>query len=245
LGAFRALETAIARCLCRAILLAIAALMCASLAANAAPLRIVAIGASNTHGWYLGNQGAYPAQLQTLLRAKGIDAEVINAGVPFDTTAMMLRRIDKDVPNGTDIAILQPGGNDRRRFFGTKEQRAANIAEMERRLRARGIKVLVYDDDAIAAVPVGSMNCYAVVLDLDLLATARIPHCPAGLQRDPRLRLWRAWMPPLCDLHSVNDDEYIIAVALDYHVGRCLIHVAHPGHLSFRTIRRYHTADPM
>jgi acyl-CoA thioesterase-1 len=82
------------------------------------PVRIVAIGASNTHGWYVGNQGAYPAQLQTLLRAKGIEAQVINAGVPFDTTAMMLRRIDKDVPNGTDIAILQPGGNDRR-FFST------------------------------------------------------------------------------------------------------------------------------
>jgi acyl-CoA thioesterase-1 len=135
-----ALEAAIARCL------AIAVLMCASLAANAAPVRIVAIGASNTHGWYVGNQGAYPAKLQTLLRAKRIDAQVINAGVPFDTTAMMLRRIDKDVPNGTDIAILQPGGNDRR-FFGTMQQRAANIAEMERRLRARGIKVIVYDDE--------------------------------------------------------------------------------------------------
>jgi acyl-CoA thioesterase-1 len=69
------------------------------------------------------------------------------AGVPFDITAMMLRRIDKDVPNGTDIAIQQPGGNDRR-FFGTKEQRVANIAEMERRLRARGIKVIVYDDES-------------------------------------------------------------------------------------------------
>jgi acyl-CoA thioesterase I len=146
LRAVRALETAIARCLCRAVPLAIAALMYASVAANAAPLRIVAVGASNTHGWYVGNQGAYPAQLHTLLRAKGIDAEVINAGVPFDTTAMMLRRIDKDMPNGTDIAIVQPGGNDRR-FFGTKEQRAANIAEMERRLQARGIKVIVYDDE--------------------------------------------------------------------------------------------------
>ena len=101
--AVRALETAIAHCLGRAVLLAIAALMCAGVAANAAPLRIVAIGASNTHGWYVGNRGAYPAQLQALLRAKGIDAEVTNAGVPFDTTAMMLRRIDKDVPNGTDM----------------------------------------------------------------------------------------------------------------------------------------------
>ncbi len=123
-----------------------AVLMYASLGANAAPLRIVAIGASNTHGWYVGNRGAYPAQLQVLLRAKGIDAEVTNAGVPFETTGMMLRRIDKDVPSGTDIAILDPGGNDRR-FFGTKEQRAANIAEMERRLRARSISVLVYDEE--------------------------------------------------------------------------------------------------
>lgn len=139
------LETAIASCLARAALLA-AAFLCASIDANAVPLRVVAIGASNTHGWYVGNQGAYPAQLQALLQAKGIDAQVTNAGVPFDTTAMMLRRIDKDVPNGTDIAILQPGGNDLR-FFGTKQQRAANIAEMERRLRARSIKVIVYDEE--------------------------------------------------------------------------------------------------
>jgi lysophospholipase L1-like esterase len=61
----------------------------ASIGAQAAPLRIVAIGASNTHGWYVGNQGAYPAQLQVLLRAKGIDAQITNAGVPFETTGMM------------------------------------------------------------------------------------------------------------------------------------------------------------
>ena len=115
------------------------------MAANAAPVRIVAIGASNTHGWYIGNQGAYPAQLQDLLRARGTDARITNAGVPFETTAMMLRRIDRDVPNGTDIVIVQPGSNDQR-FFGTLQQRAANVAEMARRLRARFIKVIVYDE---------------------------------------------------------------------------------------------------
>ena len=118
----------------------------ASIGAQAAPVRIVAIGASNTHGWYIGNAGAYPAQLQALLRAKQIDAQVTNAGVPFDTTAMMLRRLDREVPDGTEIVILQPGANDRR-FLGTREQRAANIVEIERRLRARGIKVVVYDDE--------------------------------------------------------------------------------------------------
>src|SRR3954454_12745424 len=109
-------------------------------------LRIVAIGASNTQGFYIGGEVAYPALLQGLLKQKDIDAEVINAGVPFDTTAAMLERIDSDVPKGTDIVILQPGANDRR-FFVSREQRAANIAEMERRLRARGITVVVYDEE--------------------------------------------------------------------------------------------------
>jgi acyl-CoA thioesterase-1 len=113
---------------------------------DAAPLRIVAIGASNTHGWYIGKQAAYPAQLQALLKAKGIDAQVTNAGVPFETTAAMLQRIDTDVPRGTDLVILQPGANDLR-FFGTKEKRAANISAMVQRLRARSIKVVVYDDE--------------------------------------------------------------------------------------------------
>jgi acyl-CoA thioesterase I len=128
-----------------AALLAFSTFISGSLAVNAAPLRIVAIGASNTHGWYVGNQGAYPAQLQALLRAKGIDAQVTNAGVPFETTGLMLRRIDRDVPDGTDIVILEPGGNDRR-FFVPPEWRALNIAEMERRLHSRSINVIVYDE---------------------------------------------------------------------------------------------------
>jgi acyl-CoA thioesterase-1 len=118
----------------------------ATIPTDAATVRIVAIGASNTHGWYVGNRGAYPAKLQELLREKGIDAQVANAGVPLDTTAGMLNRIDSDVPNGTDIVILQPGANDLR-FFGTRDQRAANIASMEQRLRDRSIEVIVYDED--------------------------------------------------------------------------------------------------
>jgi acyl-CoA thioesterase I len=90
----------------RAILFAVIVFLSEMTAVAAAPLRIVAIGASNTQGWYVGNQGAYPAKLQALLKAKGIDAQVINAGVPFDTTAGMLKRIDSDVSTGTDIVIV-------------------------------------------------------------------------------------------------------------------------------------------
>jgi hypothetical protein len=56
-------------------------------------------------------------------------AQLANAGVPFEMTGMMLRRIDRDVPD--------KGHRDDRR---SSQWRAANIAEMERRLKARSIR---------------------------------------------------------------------------------------------------------
>jgi acyl-CoA thioesterase I len=125
---------------------ALLALWAVATDAFAAPIIIVAVGASNTSGWGVPDGSAYPEQLQVLLRAKGVDAHVINAGRPLDTTAGMLSRIDQSVPNGTRIAILQPGGNDLR-FLGSREQRSANIAAMASRLRARNILVIVFDPE--------------------------------------------------------------------------------------------------
>src|SRR5260370_3111908 len=92
----------------RAIFFAVIVFLSEMTAVAAAPLRIVAIGASNTQGWYVGNQGAYPAKLHALLKAKWIDAQVINAGVPFDTTTAILKRIDRDDPSVTLIVMFQP-----------------------------------------------------------------------------------------------------------------------------------------
>jgi hypothetical protein len=66
--------------------------------AEATTLNIVAVGASNTSGWSVGAESAYPAQLQALLRKDGIDANVPNAGVLGDVTAGMLGRLDAAVP---------------------------------------------------------------------------------------------------------------------------------------------------
>jgi len=139
--------------------------------ADAAPLRIVAVGASNTSGWLISEQSAYPAVLQGMLKEKGIEAQITNAGVPFDTTSKMLARIDSAVPEGTQIVILQPGGNDLR-FFGSREQRSANIATMTRRLQARSIQVIVYDEeipwkyvfDGIHLTPAGHRMIAAALL---------------------------------------------------------------------------------
>ena len=110
------------------------------------PLRIVVIGASNTSGWGVGTTNAFPARLEALLRAKGYDAHVVNAGVPFETTVGMLERIDADVPDGTDLVILQPGSNDKR-FVWALPSRPANIEAMVKRLTERRIKVIVFDPD--------------------------------------------------------------------------------------------------
>ena len=116
--------------------------------ARAQTVTIVALGASNTEGKGRGltNMGvpreqAYPAQLERLLRARGINARVLNAGVAGDTTAGMLARLDAAVPTGTTLLILQPGGHDARRGVGGNEQ--TNVAEIERRMQARGIPVIV------------------------------------------------------------------------------------------------------
>jgi len=111
-------------------------------------MNIVALGASNTSGWGVGSRNAYPTQLEVMLKARGYDAHIANAGVNFDTTSGMLRRLDSAVPAGTSIVILNPGGNDLR-FFGSKEQRAANIAAIVARLHARHIKVIVFENTIV------------------------------------------------------------------------------------------------
>ena len=112
--------------------------------AQPATVNVVAIGASNTWGWGVSRHNAYPEQLQELLKTAGYNAHVVNAGVVLDTTAGMLRRVDAAVPDGTHVVILQPGGNDAR-FLRSKEQRAANIDTMVKRLSARKIPSIVYD----------------------------------------------------------------------------------------------------
>jgi acyl-CoA thioesterase-1 len=109
---------------------------------------IVALGASNTEGRGRGrfNGGvdraqAFPAQLQAMLRAQGVNARVTNAGIAGDTTGGMLARLGRAVPKGTKLVILQPGGNDARRGVDPGEA-AANVAEIKRRLAEQGIPVI-------------------------------------------------------------------------------------------------------
>ena len=125
------------------ILMAISSLVSAS--ADAAT--IVALGASNTYGKGVARNQAYPAQLEAILRAKGANVRVVNAGINGDTTEGMLRRLDRVVANGTSAVILQPGGNDRRK--GSPDR----TSEIQSRLKARGIPVIMIANGTFRGLP--------------------------------------------------------------------------------------------
>jgi acyl-CoA thioesterase-1 len=133
----------------RLVILAVAMMISGGTACAAAI--VVALGASNTYGKGVGRNEAYPAQLEALLRADGHQSRVVNAGINGDTTGGMLRRLDRAVPKGTAVVIVQPGGNDRRK--GIEGDRAGNIAAIEQRLRARGIKVIVAENGMTRRLP--------------------------------------------------------------------------------------------
>ena len=130
--------------------------LCGFLSA-AAQAQVVTLGASNTAGKGVAPQEAYPAQLEAMLRAKGYNGHVVNAGLNGDTTAGMLARLDSAVPNGTRVVILQPGGNDfvRRRggLGGGSEARAENVEQIVSRLRSRGVQVIMLENQTLGAVP--------------------------------------------------------------------------------------------
>ncbi|MGH6741226.1 MAG: GDSL-type esterase/lipase family protein [Bradyrhizobium sp.] len=108
---------------------------------------VVALGASNTFGKGVARGQAYPAQLEALLRTRGLGVHVINAGVNGDTTGGMLARLDRVVPKGTSVVILQPGGNDRRKLSGD------NTPAIQSRLSAKGIKVVMLPNGMFRGLP--------------------------------------------------------------------------------------------
>lgn len=131
--------------LCQIILLGAFGVFSALGAAEATT--VVALGASNTFGKGVSRSQSYPAQLETLLRAKGLNIRVINAGVNGDTTGSMLARLDRVVPKGTSVVILQPGGNDRRKLA------ADNTPAIQSRLSAMGIKVVMLPNGMLHGLP--------------------------------------------------------------------------------------------
>jgi hypothetical protein len=88
-------------------ILSIALLAFLTLSFAPAAAQVVALGASNTEGRGVAGSAAWPAQLERMLRAKGYNVQVKNAGVSGDDTRRMLGRLNSTVPEGTRVVILE------------------------------------------------------------------------------------------------------------------------------------------
>jgi acyl-CoA thioesterase-1 len=106
------------------------------------PVKIVVLGDSLSAGYGLGAKDAFPAKLDKALKAKGVAATVINAGVSGDTASGGLDRLDWSVPPGSDAVIVELGANDMLRGIDPKITKAA-LAKILDRLAARHIPVLL------------------------------------------------------------------------------------------------------
>jgi acyl-CoA thioesterase-1 len=148
---------------------------------QAAAASIVALGSSNTYGRGVARAEAYPAQLEALLRARGYAVQVINAGINGDTIAAMLGRIDAAVPSGTSIVILQPGGNDRRKGEGAAS--AGNIATIEARLSARGIRLIMLPNAMLHRFPHQGDGQHLTAEGYRMLAETLLPQVMAAMRR--------------------------------------------------------------
>ena len=128
----------------RAWLLALLALATAGLSAGsrAESLRILMLGDSLTAGYGLASRDGLPARLEAALRARGLDAGVIDAGVSGDTTAGGLARLEWALADRPHAVIVALGANDALRAIDPAVARS-NLDRLLAALSERGLPVLL------------------------------------------------------------------------------------------------------
>jgi len=106
---------------------------------------ILAFGDSLFAGYNLQEDEGYPEQLQAALRARGINARVIDGAVSGDTTAAGAQRIGfllDQQAQAPDLALVELGGNDMLRALSPDQTRANLVAILDE-LASRDIPVLL------------------------------------------------------------------------------------------------------
>lgn len=90
-----------------------------------ASVRILCLGGSTTYSEYVSRpEESYPAQLEAYLRAKGYDAEVVNAGCGYYTSAECLGSLCfLGAYTAPDIVIIHTGLNDMEPLLSPREYR--------------------------------------------------------------------------------------------------------------------------
>jgi len=112
-----------------------------SVAAEGKPVTILAFGDSLVAGLGLGSRDGFTARLEAALKAKGVEARVVNAGLSGDTSAGGVARLDWALEPKPDFAIVELGANDGLRGLDPAQTRA-NLDAILTKLKAKGVPLL-------------------------------------------------------------------------------------------------------
>jgi acyl-CoA thioesterase I len=131
---------------------------------------------------------SFPSLLQKRLLASGYSATITNAGVPGDTTAGGLRRIDALLAQKPQLLILALGANDGLRGVDVKTI-ARNLDEMIARAKEQQLRVLLC---GMALPPVLGLQYVrefsAAFLDLSRARSVPlVPFLLEGVALDPEM----------------------------------------------------------
>lgn len=106
------------------------------------PMRMAVLGDSLTAGFGLPASSAFPVRLQKALKERGIETDIVNAGVSGDTASGGRDRLEWSIPQGTEAVIVELGANDALRGIDPNVTRGA-LEDIVRKLKARNIAVLL------------------------------------------------------------------------------------------------------
>lgn len=120
----------------------IAALLMAGTTADAATVKILALGTSLTQGLGVPPGLDLTAVLEARLKASGYDVKLINAGVSGDTSAGGLARLDWSLADHPQAAIIELGSNDALRGQSPSETEK-NLAAILARLKSEHVSILL------------------------------------------------------------------------------------------------------
>lgn len=106
---------------------------------------ILAFGDSLLAGYGLHDGESYPAKLEAALRARGINARIVNAGISGETTGQGLARLRGVLdaqPIAPELVVISLGANDMLQSLPPAETRA-NLSAILELLKARGTRVVL------------------------------------------------------------------------------------------------------
>jgi acyl-CoA thioesterase I len=122
--------------------LAVVALLAFGIAPVMAAPKILALGDSLTAGYGVRPSESLPVRLEVRLKADGIAAQIVNAGVSGDTTAGGLARLDWALQEKPQFALVELGANDALRGLDPKAA-YKNLDGILARLKSAGVKTLL------------------------------------------------------------------------------------------------------